>query len=72
MLMIVRLYPKTNLNTIWNYVENEIKDEHSEKITPLFAAQSEGMMNVGVIIDVNKPGVLPFRHECTLKFNGLV
>jgi len=52
MLMIVRLYPKTDLSRVWNYVENEIKNDPSKPITPLYATQSEGMMNVGVIFDV--------------------
>ena len=52
MLMIVRLFPKTDISKVWHYVENEIKDEHSEAITPLYATQTEGMMNVGVIFDV--------------------
>jgi DNA-binding Lrp family transcriptional regulator len=55
MLMIVRLYPKTDLSRVWNYIENEIKDDSSKSYTPLYASQSEGMMNVGVIIDVKKP-----------------
>jgi len=55
MLMIVRLYPKTDLSRVWNYVENEIKEDSSKPYTPLYASQSEGMMNVGVIIDVNEP-----------------
>ena len=58
MLMIVRLYPKTDVSRVWNYVENEIKDEHSEQITPLYATQSEGMMNVGIIFDVKEPDSL--------------
>ena len=37
MLMIVRLYPKTDLSRVWNYVENEIKDDPSKPITPLYA-----------------------------------
>ena len=52
MLMIVRLYPKTDLSRVWKYVENEIKNDPSKPITPLYATQSEGMMNVGVIFDV--------------------
>jgi len=28
MLMIVRLYPKTDLSRVWNYVENEIKEDY--------------------------------------------
>ena len=55
MLMIVRLYPKTDLSRVWNYIENEIKDDPSKPFTPLYASQSEGMMNVGVIIDVDNP-----------------
>ena len=55
MLMIVRLYPKTDISRVWNYVENELKDFKSENITPLYATQSEGMMNVGLIFDVNEP-----------------
>jgi DNA-binding Lrp family transcriptional regulator len=55
MLMIVRLYPKTDLNKIWNYVENEIKEETLKAITPLYATQTEGMMDIGVIFDVEDP-----------------
>jgi len=58
MLMIVRLFPKTDLSRVWNYVENQIKDEHLEDITPLYATQSEGMMNVGIIFDVKGPDCL--------------
>ncbi|GAI42303.1 unnamed protein product, partial [marine sediment metagenome] len=58
MLMIVRLYPKTDVSRVWNYVENEIKDENDEQITPLYATQSEGMMNVGIIFDVKEPDSL--------------
>ena len=53
MLMIVRLFPRTDLSRVWNYVEQEIKDNPSLPYTPLYATQSEGMMNVGVIVDVN-------------------
>ncbi|UCH72208.1 MAG: hypothetical protein JSW62_01295 [Thermoplasmatales archaeon] len=55
MMMIVRLFPKTDLNRIWNYVENVIAKESSEYVTPLYATQAEGMMNVGVIFDVKDP-----------------
>jgi len=55
MLMIVRLYPKTDLSRVWNYIENEIKDNTEHPITPLYATQSEGMMNVGLIFDVKEP-----------------
>jgi len=52
MLMIVRLYPKTDLSRVWNYIENEVRDSDNKHITPLYATQSEGMMNIGLIFDV--------------------
>jgi DNA-binding Lrp family transcriptional regulator len=55
MMMIVRLFPKTDLNRVWHYVENVIAKETSKFVTPLYAAQLEGMMNVGVIFDVKDP-----------------
>jgi len=54
MLMIVRLYPKTDISRVWHYIEQRIKDEDLAEITPLYATQSEGMMNVGVILDVKE------------------
>ena len=53
MLMIVRLFPKTDLSRVWNYVEEHIKEEH-KGLVPLYATQSEGMMNVGLIFDVKE------------------
>lgn len=47
-----RLSPKTNLDKIWDYVENNIPRE-SKYATPLYATQAEGMMSVGVIFAVN-------------------
>ena len=55
MLMIVRLYPRTDLSRVWNYIEQEIKNDPSDNFTPLYATQSEGMMNVGLIFDVKDP-----------------
>ena len=55
MLMIVRLYPKTDLSKIWDYIENEIKDDPSKPFTPLYATQTEGMMDIGVIFEVDSP-----------------
>lgn len=52
MLMIVRLYPKTDLSRVWNYIESEIRDDPQKKITPLYATQTEGMMDIGLIFDV--------------------
>jgi hypothetical protein len=53
--MIVRLYPKIDINKIWDYVENEIKEKSLKSITPLYATQTEGMMDVGIIFDVKNP-----------------
>lgn len=55
MMMIVRLFPKTDLNKVWNYVENVIAKESSDVVIPLYSAQLEGMMSVGVIFDVKDP-----------------
>jgi hypothetical protein len=55
MMMIIRMYPKTDLNKVWNYVENVIAKESSEVVTPLYSAQLEGMMSVGVIFNVKDP-----------------
>ena len=55
MLMIVRLFPKTDISKVWHYVENQIKEQDNEHITPLYATQSEGMMNVGLFFDVKEP-----------------
>jgi hypothetical protein len=44
-----------DLNKIWNYVENKIAKETTPMVTPLYATQTEGMMNVGVIFDVKDP-----------------
>ena len=55
MLMIVRLYPKIDINKIWDYVEHEMKEGSSKSLTPLYATQTEGMMDVGIIFDVKNP-----------------
>jgi len=56
MIIIVRLSPKSDLNKIWDYVENHIIEEEATKyVTPLYATQAEGMMSVGVIFDVKDP-----------------
>ncbi|MBN2065955.1 MAG: hypothetical protein JW771_04005 [Candidatus Thermoplasmatota archaeon] len=55
MMIIVRLYPKSDLNKTWDFVENVIAKEGSEEVTPLYATQAEGMMNVGVIFDIKNP-----------------
>jgi hypothetical protein len=52
MMIIARLFPKMDLNKVWNYVENEIGKEKTDMVTPLYATQTEGMMSVGVIFDV--------------------
>ena len=55
MMMIVRMFPKTNLDRVWHYVENVIAKETSDVVTPLYSAQLEGMMSVGVIFNVKDP-----------------
>ncbi len=55
MMMIVRLFPKANLDKIWDFVENIIAKESTETVIPLYATQAEGMMSVGVIFDVKDP-----------------
>jgi hypothetical protein len=56
MMIIVRLAPKSNLDKIWKYVENNIaKEETTKFLTPLYATQAEGMMSVGVVFDVKDP-----------------
>ncbi|UCD13450.1 MAG: hypothetical protein JSW60_07815 [Thermoplasmatales archaeon] len=55
MMMIVRLFPKSDLNKVWHHVENVIAKESSDVVTPLYSAQLEGMMSVGVIFDVKDP-----------------
>jgi len=52
MLMIVRLYPKVDITGLWHYVEHDIKDNASKSMIPLYATQTEGMMDVGIIFDV--------------------
>jgi hypothetical protein len=70
MMMIVRLFPKTDLNKVWNYVENVIAKESSDVVTPLYATQAEGMMNVGVIFDVKDPdNISHFLTETLSKFD---
>ena len=55
MMIIVRMFPKTNLDRVWHYVENVIAKETSDVVTPLYSAQLEGMMSVGVIFNVKDP-----------------
>ena len=68
MMMIVRLFPKSDLNKVWHYVENVIAKESSDVVTPLYSAQLEGMMSVGVIFDVKDPGNI--AHFLTETLSG--
>ena len=52
MMVIVRLFPKADLNMTWKFVEDVIAKETTKGVTPLYATQAEGMMNVGVIFDI--------------------
>jgi len=67
MMIIVRMYPKTDLNKVWNYVENVIAKESSEVCTPLYSAQLEGLMSVGVIFNVKDPDNIAHFLTETLK-----
>ena len=70
MMMIVRMFPKTDLNRIWNHVENVIAKESSKVVTPLYATQAEGMMSVGVIFDVKDPdNIAHFLTETLSNFD---
>ncbi|MBN2066410.1 MAG: hypothetical protein JW771_06345 [Candidatus Thermoplasmatota archaeon] len=56
MMVIVRLSPKSNLEKIWDYVDNHIvKEEATKYLTPLYATQAEGMMSVAVVFNVKDP-----------------
>lgn len=55
MLMIARLYPKTNLDRIWSFVVNEIRPKPTRSLTPLYATMTEGMMDVGIIFEAEDP-----------------
>ena len=69
-MMIVRLYPKTDLNKIWNFVENVIAKESTDVVTPLYSAQLEGMMSVGIIFDVKDPdNIAHFLTETLSNFD---
>ncbi len=56
MMLIVRMFPRMDINKVWDYVEKDlIKSEATKYVTPLYATQTEGMMSVGVIFDVKDP-----------------
>ena len=64
MMIIVRLHPKSDLNKIWDFVENIIEKGSTKGVTPLYATQAEGMMSVGIIFDVKDPDdISPFLTE---------
>ena len=64
MMIIVRLHPKSDLNKIWNFVENKIDKVSTKDVIPLYATQAEGMMSVGIIFDVKDPDqIAPFLTE---------
>jgi len=70
MMIIVRLYPKTDLNKIWDFVDNEMEKWSIKSVIPLYATQSEGMMSVAVIFDVKDPDdIAPFLTENLSKCN---
>lgn len=55
MMLIVRLCPKEDMDKLWDYVENEVGKETSGLVTPLYASQTAGMMEVSIIFKVNHP-----------------
>jgi len=70
MMMIVRMFPKTDLQKVWNFVENVIAKETTADMIPLYSAQLEGMMSVGVIFDVKNPdNIAHFLTETLSKFD---
>ena len=70
MMVIVRLFPKADLNKTWKFVEDVIAKETTKGVTPLYATQAEGMMNVGVIFDIEDPdNIAHFLTETLSKCN---
>jgi hypothetical protein len=70
MMVIVRLFPKADLNMTWRFVEDVIAKETTKGVTPLYATQAEGMMNVGVIFDIKDPdNIAHFLTETLSKCN---
>jgi hypothetical protein len=71
MMVIVRLFPKADLNMTWKFVEDVIAKETTKGVTPLYATQAEGMMNVGVIFDIEDPdNIAHFLTETLSKCNN--
>lgn len=72
-MLIVRLFPKTDINKIWGYIENDmVSSIKTDKVTPLYATQSEGMMNVGIILDVKNPDdVADFLIDTVSKYDEI-
>jgi hypothetical protein len=72
MMMIIRIFPKSDLNRVWHYVENVLAKESSDVVTPLYSAQLEGMMSVGVIFDVKDPdNIAHFLTETLSDFDEI-
>jgi hypothetical protein len=73
MMIIVRLFPKMDLQQIWSYVENNmVTQATSNLVTPLYATQTEGMMSVGVIFDVKDPdNISEFLTEHLAKYDEI-
>jgi DNA-binding Lrp family transcriptional regulator len=55
----------------WKFVEDVIAKEITKGVTPLYATQAEGMMNVGVIFDIEDPdNIAHFLTETLSKCNN--
>lgn len=54
MMLIVRLYPETSREKVWDFVVNKFKGYESAGCTPLYASQREDAEHVSVIFEANK------------------
>jgi DNA-binding Lrp family transcriptional regulator len=52
MLVLIRLYPKGGLNTLWDAIEIEKRYLYWENVVPLYAIQEEGKKYVSIVLDV--------------------
>jgi len=65
MMLIARLFPKTNIDKLWDYVEEKIEKESLGLVTPLYASQTEGTMEISIIFRVNHPdNIAHFLTDC--------
>lgn len=53
MLVLVRLFPKGGLESLWNTIEAEKRNLYWEDVKPLYAIQQEGKDYLSIVLDVN-------------------